>query len=202
MQRLYLCRHGKTTWNGDRRIQGLNDIELSDEGHAQAKALAAFLKKQIKSPLRIVTSPLLRASQTAAHIGEALELPVEADERIIEINTGIFTGMRLDDLKTNEAWQEHLRDPWRAGYGDTGESAESVRDRMLNIIHEAMKSDDERDLMLVTHASPIRHVIMALMDIPHEHLYHIVVHNASVSLFENREAFYKCVYLNIKPSDF
>ena len=39
MRRIYLCRHGKTAWNAERRIQGLNDIELNGEGDAEAKNL-------------------------------------------------------------------------------------------------------------------------------------------------------------------
>ena len=202
MRQIYLCRHGKTAWNAERRIQGLNDIELNHKGLEQADFLAKFLKSQINAPIRIISSPLLRAKQTAAVIGEALDVPVETDERIIEINTGIFTGKCLDELATDEAWQAHLRDPWGEGYGVGGESAESVRTRVMSLIHEAIVSKDERDLLLVTHASPIRHAIMAMLDIPPRHLYHIVVHNASVSLFEDREGFYKSVYINLNPAMF
>ena len=155
MRRIYLCRHGKTAWNAERRIQGLNDIELNGEGREQARALASFLKKHVQAPVRIVSSPLLRAKQTANEIASAFELPVETDQRIIEINTGIFTGKRMDDLITDEAWQAHLRNPWDAGYGEGGESAEAVRDRVMSLIHAAIASNDERDLLLVTHASPI-----------------------------------------------
>lgn len=202
MRRIYLCRHGKTAWNAERRIQGLNDIELNREGFKQADLLAEFLESQINAPIRIISSPLLRAKQTADVIGETLDVPVETDERIIEINTGIFTGKRLDDLVTDEAWQAHLRDPWGEGYGEGGESAEAVRTRVMSLIHEAIASKDERDLLLVTHASPIRHAIMAMLDIPPQHLYHIVVNNASVSLFEDREDFYKSIYINLNPTMF
>ena len=196
MKKLYLCRHGKTLWNRERRIQGLNDIELDSEGKLQAEHLALFLAKQIHGPVRVISSPLMRAKQTALPIAEALHVELEMDERLIEINTGEFTGCTLDDLKNDPRWQLHLKDPWHAGYGIGGESSESVHDRMMDIVHETMEMDDERDVILVSHASPIRHVIMALLNIPSEHLYHIVVHNASASLFEKRDDFYKVVYLN------
>ena len=196
MKKLYLCRHGKTPWNTERRIQGLNDIELNSEGKKQANLLAKFLTTQIKGPVRVISSPLLRAQQTALPVSTALGIDLETDERLIEINTGEFTGCRLDDLKDDPRWQLHLQDPWHAGYGIGGESSESVHHRMMDIVHETMEQDDGRDVILVTHASPIRHVIMALLNIPSEHLYHIVVHNASASLFEKRDHFYKMVYLN------
>ena len=196
MKKLYLCRHGKTPWNTERRIQGLNDIELNSEGKKQANLLAKFLTTQIKGPVRVISSPLLRAQQTALPVSTALGIDLETDERLIEINTGEFTGCCLDDLKDDPRWQLHLLDPWHAGYGIGGESSESVHHRMMDIVHETMEQDDGRDVILVTHASPIRHVIMALLNIPSEHLYHIVVHNASASLFEKRDHFYKMVYLN------
>lgn len=198
MKKLFLCRHGQTAWNAERRIQGLTDIELDPTGHAQADWLAHFLRRQVSEPARIVTSPLLRAKQTAQHIADALELPVEVDERAIEVNTGIFTAKRLPELQNDLAWQRHLRDPWNEGYGESGEPATSVRDRIMNLIDDA--KNDERDLILVTHASPIRHAIMAMLDIPTSHLYHITASNASATLFECRQNFYKCVFINASPA--
>lgn len=196
MKKLYLCRHGKTAWNLERRIQGLTDIELNHEGRTQANKLAKFLKKQINGPVKLLSSPLMRATQTASPIAEALDTTLEVDDRLIEINTGEFTGCRLDDLQNDQRWQLHLKDPWHEGYGIGGESSESVHNRMMALLNELMQQNDDRDVILVSHASPIRHTIMALLDIPPAHLYHIVVHNASASLFEKREGFYKMVYLN------
>lgn len=200
MRKLYLCRHGKTAWNADRRIQGLTDIALNDEGMEQARWLADFMKRQVVAPVRIVSSPLSRAKQTAECLAEALNENVEFDDRAIEINTGVFTGKRLEELQDDAAWQQHLIDPWNAGYGDGGESAESVRTRIMSLIEEGKR--DERDLIIVSHASPIRHAIMALLDIPPKHLYHIVVSNASATKFECREGFYKCIFTNISSSSF
>ena len=196
MKKLYLCRHGKTAWNMDRRIQGLTDIELNDDGHQQAQRLAQFLSTQMKSRPRVIASPLRRAQQTAHPIAETLHCEVETDDRLIEINTGEFTGCCLEDLKNDSRWQQHLKDPWHAGYGIGGESAESVRDRIMDIIHETMAQEESQDVILVTHASPIRHAIMALLHIPTEHLYHLTIHNASASLFEKRDTFYKAIYIN------
>jgi broad specificity phosphatase PhoE len=138
MKKLYLCRHGKTAWNLERRIQGLTDIELNHEGRTQANKLAKFLKKQINGPVKLLSSPLMRATQTASPIAEALDTTPEVDDRLIEINTGEFTGCRLDDLQNDQRWQLHLKDPWHEGYGIGGESSESVHNRMMALLNELM----------------------------------------------------------------
>ncbi|TME99823.1 MAG: histidine phosphatase family protein, partial [Chloroflexi bacterium] len=62
--RLILIRHGESTWNRERRIQGQLDPPLSEQGHEQARRVAGRLaRRQVDG---LYTSDLLRASQTAA----------------------------------------------------------------------------------------------------------------------------------------
>lgn len=68
-----LVRHGQTSWNRERRIQGLTDVPLNDTGVDDARRAADALRGE--SFDAIVTSPLLRAQQTARVIADALALP-------------------------------------------------------------------------------------------------------------------------------
>ena len=63
MTRLIIWRHGQTTWNAARRVQGQIDIELSDLGRRQAAEAAERLAAL--GPTRIVSSDLRRADATA-----------------------------------------------------------------------------------------------------------------------------------------
>jgi probable phosphoglycerate mutase len=74
---LTLIRHGETDWNRDRRIQGSTDIPLNDTGRAQAKSAAALLRASLdaREPVRVVSSDLSRARETAAIIAAELDLP-------------------------------------------------------------------------------------------------------------------------------
>ncbi len=56
--------------------------ELTDNGRSQAEALGAELAAQGVQPALILTSPLIRARQTAAALGEALGADIEIDERL------------------------------------------------------------------------------------------------------------------------
>lgn len=80
--KIYVARHGKTLWNEQNRICGRTDIELSETGIAQAKALAAEVKKYNID--YIISSPLKRALQTSAIVSEGTGIPIVTDNRLIE----------------------------------------------------------------------------------------------------------------------
>ena len=81
MTELYLLRHAHAGdpggWDGpdDRR-------PLSDKGQKQAERLGRFLVAVGFRPDAIVTSPKVRAAQTADIVAAQLDLTVAADERL------------------------------------------------------------------------------------------------------------------------
>ena len=78
VRRLILLRHGQTEWNATDRMQGQLDTELTELGRTQAKEAARELSTT--HPLRIVTSDLRRAVDTATVLGElAAALGVRVD---------------------------------------------------------------------------------------------------------------------------
>ena len=79
-RRLIMMRHGQTTYNAGRRMQGQLDTPLSDVGLAQAHAAADWLVD--RDIVTIVSSDLSRARDTAEIIGEKLGLNVELDPRL------------------------------------------------------------------------------------------------------------------------
>lgn len=66
-------RHGQTDWNLHHRIQGSTDIPLNATGRAEAVAAAGRLQQRRWDA--IVTSPLLRAAESARIIAAELGLP-------------------------------------------------------------------------------------------------------------------------------
>jgi phosphohistidine phosphatase SixA len=79
--RLHLVRHAHAgdplRWDGPDAAR-----PLSDKGHVQASDLGAFLAAAKVRPGRIVTSPKVRARQTADAVGAALRLEPEEDDRL------------------------------------------------------------------------------------------------------------------------
>ena len=190
MHHLYLCRHGETPWNAERRIQGRTDISLSQKGLAQAQALARFFGTDKPNARVIVSSPMMRARQTAECIARATGIELVIDDDLTEIHTGIYTGRTYEELADDPGWQRHLEDPWHEGYGEGGECAESVRDRVVRCLGKY------EDAIWVSHASPIRHILMYLLDIPSQHLYHIAIENAAATYLTFRNGHVKLRYLN------
>ena len=74
MDHFYFIRHGETVWNVENKICGATDIELTLRGHEQAietgkKILDAGITADV-----ILTSPLVRAKETALAAGFELIL--------------------------------------------------------------------------------------------------------------------------------
>ncbi len=93
MTALVLLRHGPTDWNEAGRIQGRSDRPLSPAGSAAVRQwrLPAGLGRH-----RWVTSPLVRARQTAALLGHP---EAAQEEPLIEADWGAWEGERLDVLR-------------------------------------------------------------------------------------------------------
>ena len=75
--RVYLVRHGQAD-PGDP-----DDLRrLTAKGREQARRVAQHLEAEAAQPDAIVSSPLLRARETAAEVARALGVPAEVDERL------------------------------------------------------------------------------------------------------------------------
>jgi broad specificity phosphatase PhoE len=103
----------------------------------------------------IVTSPLERARRTAEAVADQTGLPVEIDERWIELDYGSLDGTPLADLAP-EAWQQWRSDPGFQPGG--GESLITVAQRVVPACEEllATAGGDDRDVVVVTHVSPLK----------------------------------------------
>jgi probable phosphoglycerate mutase len=93
---LVLLRHGETDWNAEGRAQGHADVPLNALGHAQASAVARELA--LLAPVRLWSSDLVRAVQTAEHLAAATGLPVEKDARLREYDVGERSGLTMPEF--------------------------------------------------------------------------------------------------------
>ena len=88
--KLYISRHGQTPWNVEDLVCGRADVPLTEVGLAQAKLLAdSAMDKGIEV---ILASPLLRARQTAQAVSDAIGVPIQIDDRLVEFDFGSFDG--------------------------------------------------------------------------------------------------------------
>ena len=88
--KLYIIRHGETSWNKLKKMQGQKDIMLNQEGIRLAEITGQKMK-DIPIDL-VISSPLLRAKQTAELVMAGRELPMITDKRIAEMSFGVWEG--------------------------------------------------------------------------------------------------------------
>lgn len=93
MPLLALIRHGPTTWNALRRIQGQTDVPLSERGRA---AVAGWRVPDELAGCRWVVSPLQRALETAQLLG--LGSPPR-EPALMEMHWGAWQGENLAELR-------------------------------------------------------------------------------------------------------
>jgi broad specificity phosphatase PhoE len=95
VRRLFLVRHGESTWNADGRWQGQADPPLTDLGERQARSAAAAVAAL--APAIVVASDLERARSTAALLAPGVVLEVEPAFR--ERDAGEWTGLTRDEIE-------------------------------------------------------------------------------------------------------
>ena len=95
--RLILVRHGESIGNAAGVLQGRLDYGLSERGLAQAKLTAERL--QAEPLVRIVSSPLKRAAETARFVSSAVSVPVQFDDDLAEYDIGEGAGLTPAELR-------------------------------------------------------------------------------------------------------
>ena len=164
-RRIVLWRHGRTAWNAERRFQGQSDIELDDEGRAQAQRAASLLVHL--TPSRIISSDLTRAFATAQALATLTDLDVITDERLRETFAGEWEGLRRPELLATygDAVAQWASDSHARPGG--GETRIEVAERMVEAInHYVNELPPQGTLVVATHGGSARAAIGALLELP------------------------------------
>ena len=170
--KLFVARHGETSWNALNRVCGRTDLPLTENGLRQAQLLADRTEK-LKIDL-IISSPMLRARQTAMPAAQRLGLPVLTDERLIEQNYGIYEGVdRKDPGFLGNKRQFAYRYPG-------GESMMDVAYRVYSLIEELKVKHPDKNVLLVCHGGVCRLIRTYFEDMTNEEFFRYSEENANV----------------------
>ncbi len=184
---IWIARHGETTWNLAGRYQGRMESALSARGVRQGFALAEDFARKLGAgeaiPTRIVSSPLLRCHATARFTASRLGLPIEADDRLIEIAHGTWDGRYRDELAANDParyrmWRE---DPVHASF-DGGETLAGVLARWRSFARDLATRDE--DTLVLTHDAVVRCALVDMHDRSLDDFWMMRVENAAYARVE------------------
>jgi probable phosphoglycerate mutase len=152
---VYLVRHGETEWSRSRRHTGHTDIPLTEHGERQARALNSQLREV---PFVVVlTSPLIRARQTAELAGFASQAQTEPG--LMEWDYGEYEGRRTDEIRAERpGWQ-----PFTDGYPG-GEMLEDISLRADRVIARVRAANS--NALLFAHRDIIRVLIARWIELP------------------------------------
>lgn len=163
MPELLLVRHGETDWSG-RRYCGRTDLPLNAAGRVAARALAARLAGELAHAsasgvvprIRLVSSPLLRARQTAEALLEVFtETHLRIDARWSEVDFGSAEGLTYEELRLA---QPELADRVAASAfaidWPGGETAIAFAARVTAAFDDVARSHGPT--LVVSHGGPLR----------------------------------------------
>ncbi|WP_257160318.1 histidine phosphatase family protein [Corynebacterium cystitidis] len=190
-RRLVLLRHGQTEYNATKRMQGQLDTHLSAVGVEQARA-AALLVKDL-DVVRVISSDLVRAKNTAEIVAASLNLPVEEDARLRETHLGQWQGLTHEEVDRDfvgkrAAWRH--RPDWAP---PGGESRLEVALRVRSLVDDVMQAFDgweNKTVLLVAHGGAIAAVTCHLLGLkPHQYPLLSGLKNTNISVLTARPRF-------------
>jgi 2,3-bisphosphoglycerate-dependent phosphoglycerate mutase len=117
MYKLVLLRHGQSTWNQENRFTGWKDVDLSEQGRAEAREAGRLLKEGGYVFDLAFTSVLKRAIKTLGIALDELDqlwIPVTKHWRLNERHYGALQG--LDKAETAAKHGEDQVKIWRRSY--------------------------------------------------------------------------------------
>lgn len=155
-----LIRHGETDWNLAGRLQGRSDVPLNDRGREQAMDAAARLRGMLHWSA-VVSSPLVRARETAQIIASALDVHFHGTlVELMEQDFGYAEGLPVAQF-------EGLWPRWR----ELGmESGADVGVRGRTALERLSADNPGGHLVVVTHGALIRRTVAAISGLPFEHI--------------------------------
>ena len=171
--RLHLLRHGETDINAAGRLQGATNSLLTSLGRRQARDMG--VASLAWNPVAIYSSPLTRARDVAAQIGDLTGLPVTVEPRITEMNMGALEGVTIQEMR--EGWPELYRG-WRRDASSVtmpdGESLWDVQQRAMTAFEEMDNCHGADDAVIaVTHNFTIRCIVAAVIGLPLANINHM-----------------------------
>ncbi|HEB12465.1 MAG TPA: GNAT family N-acetyltransferase [Actinobacteria bacterium] len=178
MLNVILARHAETIWNEQMRYIGRTDLDLSKLGQSNARLLAGHLRDaHVKE---IFSSKMRRAVQTAEAVAVNHGSKVNQQSLLNEIDFGVWEGLTYDEIVRSypEIAEKWSTNPYSINI-PAGEQWPVFTERVLSGWNEiiemaaAEQADDEKTVLIVTHAGCIKIILAEILGISKERAWRI-----------------------------
>lgn len=177
---MLLVRHGVTATTGKVLPGRAAGLHLSEEGLRQAEATAARIAT-IPKVAAVYASPLERAQETAEPIARARRLKLRTEPGLLECDFGGWTGKRLAALAKKKEWAVVQSRPSSFRFPD-GESLREMQARMTGTLDLLAKAHAGKTIVVVSHADPIKAVVVEAMGAHLDSYQRIVISPCSITV--------------------
>lgn len=166
---ILVLRHGQSTADIEKRLEGRADFELTELGRQQAERASQWIEKNFK-PETIISSPLKRASKTAGIISEKIHVSVIYDDSLMEWDNGLLAGLSISEAHDRYPLPEGGRKPYDTFYGT--ESLIAFRSRAeafwCRLLDKYNSTDENRKICIVSHGKMIDMLFRSFLNLPME----------------------------------
>jgi phosphoserine phosphatase len=187
---IILVRHGECRGNREGLFRGRSDFPLNEVGLSQAIELAKEVK--LFQPIRIFTSPLSRARQTAEAISRECNIEIEERFGMNNIELGPWEGKFKEFIaqKYPEQWQVWLNEPEKLTVSGM-ESLDQVQKRAKKDLDDLIKQYFGKTIVIISHRAVLKPLIAACLGINKPYFWRIHLDTASYSIlhFEKKQGF-------------
>lgn len=184
MVKLFITRHGETIWNTQKRLQGWQDSDLTENGINNALLLSKRLKDiEFTS---IYTSPSKRTLHTAILIKGDRKQNIIEDENLREISLGEWEGQTQDFL--TEMYPEEYYAFWNTPHlytANSGEDFVQLQGRVHEFLKRIISEHDNGNILVVTHSVFIKVLLANCKNLSLEELWSPpFIHDTSLTIIE------------------
>lgn len=181
----YFLRHGETEYNQLGLFQGQIDIPLNEAGRQQALEAKEELREIGLVFDEVVSSPLIRAVETAEILSGIPRNRFRMDERILEIGFGDYEGTSFRD--PNSPIHQFNDDPASYHPRGNGETFEAVLSRTESFLMEmkerSLTVDDGKKILIASHGGVIRSFYRTLVGLKLSDFWNLRVGNCDLFHF-------------------
>jgi 2,3-bisphosphoglycerate-dependent phosphoglycerate mutase len=164
---LVLVRHGESEWNRRNLFTGWHDVDLSEEGIAEAHKAGEMLLKEGHRLDVAFTSTLKRAQRTLSIILGELgreQIPTVADAALNERDYGDLAGINKDEAR--KRWGQEQVHLWQRSYDVAPPGGESLKDTAARVVpfftKRILPELQTHNVLVVAHGNSLRSLVMTL----------------------------------------